>query len=103
MSLSKNPYSPHEYQLIVEDIFLTFGGINALSGVSTGVKKGEIFAIIGPNGAGKTCLLNCINRFYHPGTGKIIFEGKRSPRLSPIRSPNWALPGPFRMWNFSGT
>lgn len=67
---------PQTYQLLVEDITLTFGGINALSGVSTGIKKGEIFAIIGPNGAGKTCLLNCINRFYQPEKGKIIFEGR---------------------------
>jgi len=76
MTQAKNPYSPDEYQLIIEDITLTFGGINALSGVSTGVKKGEIFAIIGPNGAGKTCIHNCINRFYHPEQGRIIFEGR---------------------------
>ena len=55
-----------EYQLRIEDIHLSFGGLNALSGVTTGVKKGEIFSIIGPNGAGKTCLLNCINSFYQP-------------------------------------
>lgn len=54
-----------EYQLRVEDIYLSFGGLQALNGVTTGVKKGEIFSIIGPNGAGKTCLLNCINRFYY--------------------------------------
>src|SRR5512135_2677071 len=83
MSLSKNPYSPNEYQLIVEDIILSFGGISALSGVTTGVKNGEIFAIIGPNGAGKTCLLNCINRFYHPEKGKIIFEGKEITHVKP--------------------
>jgi branched-chain amino acid transport system ATP-binding protein len=76
MTQTNNPYSTDEYQLIVEDITLTFGGINALSGVSTGVKNGEIFAIIGPNGAGKTCILNCINRFYHPEQGRIIFEGR---------------------------
>ena len=64
-----------EDQLIVEDIHLSFGGLKALTGVTTGVKKGEIFSIIGPNGAGKTCLLNCINRFYQPERGKIIFEG----------------------------
>ena len=74
--LPKAPYSPDAYQLVIEDITLTFGGINALSGVSTGVKKGEIFAIIGPNGAGKTCILNCINRFYHPEQGRILFEGR---------------------------
>ena len=65
-----------EYQLIVEDIHLSFGGLKALNGVSVGVKRGEIFSIIGPNGAGKTCLLNCINRFYHPEQGRILFEGQ---------------------------
>jgi branched-chain amino acid transport system ATP-binding protein len=63
-----------EYQLKLEDVHLSFGGLKALSGVTAGVKEGEIFSIIGPNGAGKTCLLNCINRFYQPQRGKIIFE-----------------------------
>ncbi len=72
-----------EYQLSVEDIHLTFGVLKALDGVSTGIKKGEIFSIIGPNGAGKTCLLNCINRFYHPEQGKIIFEAQDISRLKP--------------------
>jgi branched-chain amino acid transport system ATP-binding protein len=74
-----------EYQLRVEDIHLTFGGLKALNGVSTGIKKGEIFSIIGPNGAGKTCLLNCINRFYHPEKGLIFFEGRDISRLKPHR------------------
>ena len=74
-----------EYQLRVEDIHLAFGGLKALNGVSTGIKKGEIFSIIGPNGAGKTCLLNCINRFYHPEKGVIIFEGRNISRLKPHR------------------
>ena len=72
-----------EYQLRVEEIHLSFGGLKALDGVSTGVKKGEIFSIIGPNGAGKTCLLNCINRFYHPEKGNVILEGREISRLKP--------------------
>jgi branched-chain amino acid transport system ATP-binding protein len=70
-----------DYQLVVEDLHLSFGGLKALSGVSTAVRRGEIFAIIGPNGAGKTCLLNCINRFYHPEMGRIVFEGQDISRL----------------------
>jgi branched-chain amino acid transport system ATP-binding protein len=73
------------YQLQVEDICLSFGGLMALHGVSTGVRKGEIFSIIGPNGAGKTCLLNCINRFYHPQRGRIIFEGQDISQMRPHR------------------
>lgn len=83
MTRSKHLDSLEAYQLVVEDIALTFGGIKALSGVTTGVRPGEIFAIIGPNGAGKTCLLNCINRFYQPEAGKIVFEGQDITRIKP--------------------
>lgn len=72
-----------DYQLSVEDIYLRFGGLQALNDVSTGVKKGEIFSIIGPNGAGKTCLLNCINSFYTPQKGSVVLEGQEITRLSP--------------------
>jgi branched-chain amino acid transport system ATP-binding protein len=72
-----------DIQLQVEDIHLSFGGLKVLDGVSTSVKKGEIFSIIGPNGAGKTSLLNCINRFYTPEQGKIIFEGQDILQLKP--------------------
>ncbi len=62
-------------QLEIEQVSLHFGGVAALSNISTQVKKGEIFAIIGPNGAGKTSLLNCISGLYRPSSGKIVFEG----------------------------
>ncbi len=62
-------------QLQVEDIHLSFGGVNALMGVSFEVRKGEIFSIIGPNGAGKTSMLNCISGRYKPQRGRIVFEG----------------------------
>ena len=61
--------------LKLEGLFLKFGGVLVLSDVSLEVYDGEIFSIIGPNGAGKTCLLNCVNRFYHPEKGKIFFHG----------------------------
>lgn len=70
-------------QLQIEDIHLSFGGLSVLDGVSTSVRKGEIFSIIGPNGAGKTSLLNCINRFYTPSKGEIIFEGHDILKFKP--------------------
>ena len=39
--------------LHVDDISLSFGGVQALSGVSFDIRKHEIRAIIGPNGAGR--------------------------------------------------
>ncbi len=67
--------------LSIQDVSLSFGGLLALNDVSFTVKKGEILAIIGPNGAGKTSLLNCLNNFYHPDKGRILFEGKDLMRL----------------------
>ena len=68
-------------KLKVEDVSLSFGGLQALMDVNLEVKEGEIFAIIGPNGAGKTCLLNCINGFYRPQSGHIYFEGREISSL----------------------
>jgi branched-chain amino acid transport system ATP-binding protein len=65
----------------IVDLSLSFGGVQALSGVSAKMMMGEIFAIIGPNGAGKTCLLNCISRFYTPQKGHIYYKGMEITRV----------------------
>ncbi len=72
-------------QLRVEDVWLSFAGLSALSGVTVDARRGEILAIIGPNGAGKTSLLNCINNFYRPDKGCITFNGHDLTPLSPHR------------------
>jgi len=56
-----------------------------LTRVSFDAQEGKILAIIGPNGAGKTSMLNCINNFYRPDSGRIIFEGHDLTRLPPHR------------------
>jgi branched-chain amino acid transport system ATP-binding protein len=70
-----------DVQLIIEKVSLSFGKVQALTSVSTQIKRGQIFSIIGPNGAGKTCLLNCINRFYKADEGRILFEGRELTKL----------------------
>jgi branched-chain amino acid transport system ATP-binding protein len=62
--------------LQIEDLSVNFGGLEALSSVTTSVAHREIRGIIGPNGAGKTTLFNIISRFYNPVRGKILFEKK---------------------------
>ncbi len=68
--------------LKIEEVSLSFGGVQALKKVSMEVREDEIVAIIGPNGAGKTSLLNCISGFYRPQSGKIYFEGQDFSQLS---------------------
>ncbi|HEU4659160.1 MAG TPA: ABC transporter ATP-binding protein [Pseudolabrys sp.] len=69
--------------LSVENVSLSFGGVNAVTDVSFDIRKGEIRAIIGPNGAGKTSMLNVINGFYHPQSGRITFKGKARGHMRP--------------------
>ncbi|MGD2125872.1 MAG: ABC transporter ATP-binding protein [Desulfobacteraceae bacterium] len=71
--------------LSVESLNLRFGAVWALNNVSLEVREHELLTIIGPNGAGKTSLLNCINGFYRPEGGRILFQGKDITRFSPYK------------------
>jgi branched-chain amino acid transport system ATP-binding protein len=72
-----------QVRLRIDNLLLTFGGVSALADVSMEVRDKEILAIIGPNGAGKTALLNCINGFYKPQKGEIVYDGKKITRMRP--------------------
>jgi branched-chain amino acid transport system ATP-binding protein len=69
--------------LRLDDICLSFGGVNALSNISIDVKEHEILAIIGPNGAGKSSLLNVINGVYHPSSGSVTYKGQTRDQMRP--------------------
>ena len=62
--------------LSLDAVYLQFGGVAALAGVSLEVDPGDFFAIIGPNGAGKTSIFNCISGIYAPSRGRILFDGR---------------------------
>jgi len=62
---------------------LRFGGVIALADVSVNIRRSEILAVIGPNGAGKSCLLNCMNGFYHPQSGKVFFGDIEITHMKP--------------------
>jgi branched-chain amino acid transport system ATP-binding protein len=72
---------PSAVDLQVEKLSLTFSGVTALWDVNFEVRAGEILAIIGPNGAGKSCVLNCINGFYRPQGGRIVFKDRDITKL----------------------
>ena len=87
---------PDGARIKIEDLSLSFGGVNALTDISVTVRDREILAIIGPNGAGKTCLLNCISGFYKPQRGEIYFDGRRITRIRPDRAARLGLARTFQ-------
>jgi len=66
--------------LAVENLHVSYGHIQALSGISLQVPQGSIVSIIGSNGAGKTTLLNTISGIVKQKQGSIRFEGKELTR-----------------------
>lgn len=80
----------------IDNVSLSFGGVNALTDVSLDVRNDEILAIIGPNGAGKTALLNCINGFYKPQKGEIYLGDEKITRRRPDKLARMGIARSFQ-------
>lgn len=67
--------------LEIKNLYVKYGNIEALHGISFSVDKGEIVALIGANGAGKTTTLHTITRIPPPEgpkvtQGDILYNGE---------------------------
>jgi branched-chain amino acid transport system ATP-binding protein len=85
--------------LEISNLYKSFGGINALSGVNMRVEKGQIAGLIGPNGAGKTTLFNMLTGIYSPTSGQIICNlGKRRllNRINPHKASEYGISRTFQ-------
>jgi branched-chain amino acid transport system permease protein len=71
--------------LILEanNVFKSFGGVNALSGLNFRMKCGELRSLIGPNGAGKSTFFNLLSGLHSVDSGEILFNGQIITKLSP--------------------
>jgi ABC-type branched-subunit amino acid transport system ATPase component len=82
--------------LSVAGISKSFGGVQALDGVSFTVAQGTIFGLIGPNGAGKTTMFNMISGMLRPDGGEVSFAGARIDRLAPHRRARLSIARTFQ-------
>src|SRR5258706_16447819 len=71
--------------LELRDIYVFYGGIRALSGVSLRVAPGELVALIGSNGAGKSTTLKTISGLLRARQGAIFYEGQEITRAATDR------------------
>lgn len=70
-------------RLAVRNIEKSFGGVQAVRGVSFDVNEGEILGVIGPNGSGKSTLFNCILGQLLPSKGSVAVDGRDVTGLRP--------------------
>jgi branched-chain amino acid transport system ATP-binding protein len=77
MTIDKSAsYCQQSHMLTLDNVSVNYGAIEALTGISLHVEKGEVVTLIGANGAGKTTTLRTITGLLQPREGKITFEGE---------------------------
>jgi len=59
----------------VDGLVKNYGTVQAVSGLSLTVRKGEILGLVGPNGAGKTTTLRCMTGIIPPTSGRVRIAG----------------------------
>ena len=69
--------------LYIKDLKVSYGGIEAIKGISLSVEKGEIVTLIGANGAGKSTTLRAISGLVPIQDGTITYDGQVISGQSP--------------------
>lgn len=62
--------------LTLDNLYVSYGGIRAVKGISLQVPEGEIVTLIGANGAGKSTILRTIAGLVKSESGKILYQGE---------------------------
>lgn len=62
--------------LVLENVVVTYGAVQALKDVSLKLYEGQIVAVLGANGAGKSTMLKSISKIVPLQSGKIYYKGK---------------------------
>ena len=65
-----------ESAIKIENLTVSYSGIDAINSINLDIKKGEFVSIIGPNGGGKTTLLNAVLGFLKINSGAIDITAK---------------------------
>lgn len=68
----------------------SYGGVQAIRGVSVDFFQGGAYGIIGPNGAGKSTLISLLGGALNPTSGQIIFDGQD---VTSLKAPDRARLG----------
>ena len=68
----------------MRDIYVAFGGVHAVEGVTVDLHAGEVVGLVGGNGAGKSTLMRVLSGAHPADSGEILIDGQpvtiRNPR-----------------------
>jgi branched-chain amino acid transport system ATP-binding protein len=70
--------------LSIRDLYVNYGKLEVLKGVSLEVEEGKITLLLGANGSGKSTMLKTISGLLRPVSGSIWFEDKRIDKLATV-------------------
>lgn len=68
--------------LEIKDLYVSYGMIEAIKGISFKIQEGEIVSLIGANGAGKTTIMHTVSGLLKPKRGQIHFNDISLLRIS---------------------
>ncbi|MCD8075123.1 MAG: ABC transporter ATP-binding protein [Lachnospiraceae bacterium] len=71
--------------LEIKDLYVSYGAVEAIRGISFYVKPGEIVTLIGANGAGKTTTLHTISGLVKAKSGSITYNGTDLLKTDPSK------------------
>ena len=82
--------------LVVRNLSVRFGGVQAVNGVSLKAPAGKITGLIGPNGAGKTTTFNACSGLVRASSGQIVLHDADVTREGPSRRARQGLGRTFQ-------
>ena len=69
-----------EPTIVIDNLYKSYGKVQAVKGISMRVEQGEIFGFLGPNGAGKTTTIRCMLDVIRPTSGSLRVLGMDAQR-----------------------